>query len=294
MVDMATTTNGVLLPFEVSGEIWQRTLEASVVQQLTPQIDLPGGGVAVDIITGDPVAEFVAETALKPVSNASVSSKLMYPHTIAVIETFSNKFKRDKGALYNALLARLPRALGTAFDRAVLFGEGAPVTNFDTLKNISTVNISTDPYSGLLTALGSVVDAESDVTGWAISPAAEILLMGEVDNQGRPLFVDGVNNARGVGNLLGRPSYKQRAVGRAGTPGVASTLGFGGDWESAAWGVSDGISIDINEKGSVTMPNGDVINLWQRNMFAVRTEIEIGFRYRDDDRFVRLTGPTPA
>jgi len=154
MVDMATTTNGVLLPFEVSGEIWQKTLEASVVQQLTPQIDLPGGGVAVDIITGDPVAEFVAETALKPVSNASVSSKLMYPHTIAVIETFSNKFKRDKGALYNALLSRLPRALGTAFDRAVLFGEGAPVTNFDTFKNVSTVNISTDPYSGLLTALG--------------------------------------------------------------------------------------------------------------------------------------------
>lgn len=297
--DMNTTTSGVLLPPEVSGEIWQDTLNGSVVQQLVPQIELPGQGVAVEIITGDPVAEFVGETNQKPVSNPSVNSKVIYPHTIAVIETFSNKFRRNKGALYNALQQRLPNALSVAFDKAVLFGEGAPTTNFDNLKNVPVANISADPYSGLLTALGAVVANDGDITGWALAPSAELLFLGETDTTGRPLFIESMTNDGSVTRLLGRPGYKSKAVGRAGvgsTPGPAkaATVGFGGDWSKAAWGVSDGISIDINTKGSVTLPNGTVINLWQRNMFAVRVEIEIGFRLRDEDSFVRLTGATPA
>lgn len=301
-IDINTTTSGVYLPPSVSGEIWSKTLDASVVQQLTPKIDLPGNGVAVDIITGEPVAEFVGETNMKPVSNPTVSSKLLYPHTIAVIEVFSNKFKRNKGALYNALQARLPNALAKRFDRAVLFGEGAPTTNFDTLEDVASVSVYSNPYAGLLTALGAVVDEEYDVTGWAISPSAEILFMGEVDDVGRPLFIDSVTNDGGVGRLLGRPAYKAKAVGRPGVAGDVSssiastpaTVGFGGDWSKAAWGVSDGISIDINTKGSVTLADNSVINLWQRNMFAVRCEVEIGFRLQDEDAFVRLTGATPA
>lgn len=302
MVDIATTTSGVNLPASVSGEIWQSVLEASTVQRLVPQMDLPGNGVAVDIITGDPVAEFVGETNVKPVSNATVSSKLMYPHTIAVIETFSNKFKRDKNALYNALINRLPNSLAVAFDKAVLFGEGAPVTNFDTLENIATANVSTAPYAGLLTALGAVVAADGDITGWAVSPSAELLFLGQVDSTGRPLFIDSMTDEGSVTRLLARPAYKSKAVGRAGIagdvsdviPSTAATVGFGGDWSTAKWGVSDAISIDINTQGSVTLPNASVINLWQRNMFAVRVEIEIGFRYEDEDKFVRLTGATPA
>lgn len=300
--DMNTTTSGVYLPPDVSGEIWQKTLESSVVQQSTPRIDLPGNGVAVDIITGDPVAEFVGETNLKPVSNPTVSSKLVYPHTIAVIETFSNKFRRNKTALYNALINRLPNALAVRFDRAVLFGEGAPVSNFDTLENVAVANISADPYAGTLTALQAVVDADFDITAWQMSPAAEILFMGETDTTGRPIYIDSPANDGGVSRLLGRPAFKSKAVGRAGVPGdvseatpsTAATVGFGGDWSKAAWGVSDGISIDINTKGSVELPGGTIINLWQRNMFAVRVEIEIGFRLQEEDAFVRLTGATPA
>lgn len=300
--DINTTTSGVYLPPSVSGEIWAKTLEDSVVQRLAPKIDLPGNGVAVDIITGEPVAEFVGETNQKPVSNPTVSSKLLYPHTIAVIETFSNKFRRNKGALYNALQARLPNALAKAFDKAVLFGDGAPVSNFDTLEDIASVSIYNNPYAGLLTGLGAVVDEEFDITGWAISPSAEILFMGEVDEVGRPLFIDSVTNDGSVARLLGRPAFKSKAVGKAGVAGdisddidsIPATVGFGGDWSKAAWGVSEGISIDINTKGSVTLPNSTVINLWQRNMFAVRVEIEIGFRLEDEDAFVRLTGATPA
>jgi HK97 family phage major capsid protein len=291
--DVSTLTPGVYLPPELSGEIWQNVQENSVVQQLAGRMDLPGGGVAVDIITGDPVAEFVGETGQKPVSNPSVDSKLVYPHTIAVIETFSNKFRNNKNALYNALQARLPNALARRFDAAVLYGEGAPTTNFDTLEDAPSVDVATSPYAGLLTALGSVVDEQADITGWAISPQAELVFLGQTDTLGRPLFVDGVNNSGSIPRLLNRTAVKSRYVGRpavtGGTPKPA-TFGFGGDWSQATVGIADPISIDINTKGSVTLPDGSIINLWQRNMFAVRVEVEIGFRYRDVNRFVRLTG----
>ena len=34
---------------------------------------------------------------------------------------------------------------------------------------------------------------------------------------------------------------------------------------------------------------GVAINLWQRNMFAIRAEVEVGFIVRDAAHFVKLT-----
>ena len=39
---------------------------------------------------------------------------------------------------------------------------------------------------------------------------------------------------------------------------------------------------------------GTQLNLWQRNMFAIRAEIEVGFRVRDLAHFVKLTDATQA
>jgi hypothetical protein len=36
------------------------------------------------------------------------------------------------------------------------------------------------------------------------------------------------------------------------------------------------------------------LNLWQRNMFAVLAEIEVGFVVRNAAHFVKLTGATTA
>ena len=67
------------------------------------------------------------------------------------------------------------------------------------------------------------------------------------------------------------------------------------------WGTVEGVSISINEgtitdgtttvdtSGTDTVDIPNLVNLWQRNMFAVRAEIEIGFQVRDTARFVKLT-----
>lgn len=297
MVAQATNrgTSGVNLPTAVSNEIWQGFQETSAVASLTPNIPLPGAGVTVDIITGDPTAAWTAETEEKPVSDPTVDSKVMRGYTLAVIEPFSNQFRRDKGALYNALVGRLPGVLSSKFDNTVFFGD-APGSDFDTLKNAPAVSINTNTYSGLLAAMGSVATNGGDVSGWALSPTGELIALGSVDTLGRPIFIGNAALEGQVGSLLGRPVYKTKAVNKAGTagsPGTPATVGFGGDWTQAAWGQVQAIDISISTEATINR-GGTQINLWQRNMFAVRAEIEVGFRVRDVNKFVRLTGATPS
>lgn len=296
MVDISRATSGLLLPKEVSNEIWAKTQYASVVQQLARKISLPGGGIDVPIITGDPVADWVAETAEKPVSRSTFGSKNIKGYTLAVIEPFSNQFRRDLGSLYNALVSRLPLILAKKFDQTALGFASSPGSGFDTLASAPTASIATNIYDGFLAGISSVAANDADVTGWALSTQAEILALGSKDTTGRPIFIGNVTTEGSFGNVLARPAYKAPTVYKAGTvgsPGTASTVGYGGDWQSAVWGYVEGIKIDVSDQATLN-DGGTALNLWQRNMFAVRVECEVGFAVRDVNRFVRLTGPIPT
>ena len=60
-IDINRTTS-ISLPPAVSGDILQKTQESSAVMRLARRIALPGLGVTVPIITGDPEAGWVGET----------------------------------------------------------------------------------------------------------------------------------------------------------------------------------------------------------------------------------------
>ncbi len=286
MVDISRGTTGILLPPEVSREIWQTTQETSLIQRMTRGIPLPGGGIDVPIITGDPVAEWTAETDEKPIDRSTFGSKNIKGYTLAVIEPFSNQFRRDLNALYNALVGRLPGALARTFDRTCLGYQASPGSGFDTLAAAPAVDIETATYDGFLAALSSVATNEGDVSAWALSTQAEIAALGEKDLQGRPLWIDSVTDQGSVGRILARNVVQSK---NAYEPGDPATLGFGGDWETAVWGNVEGISISISDQATLN-DGGTPLNLWQRNMFAVRAEVELGFAVRDINRFVRLTG----
>ena len=123
-IDMNRTTS-ISLPGAVSSEIWQKTQEGSAVMRLARKIELPGLGVTIPVITGDPEAGWVGETEKKPVKRGTLATKQMTPYTLAVIVPFSNQFKRDLPNLYDALIQRLPLALGKKFDQTVFGGNCA-------------------------------------------------------------------------------------------------------------------------------------------------------------------------
>src|SRR5690606_17115711 len=158
-IDVNRTTDGVVLPKEVSSEIWSNMQEQSAVQNLARRIDLPGRGVTIPVVTGDPEADWVAETDHKPVSRPTFGSKDITPYTLAVIVPFSNQFRRDLGALYAECVRRLPGALAKKFDATVFASSGAPGSNFAQLGGATAVPLSphaTDvkkgTYAGLVEA----------------------------------------------------------------------------------------------------------------------------------------------
>ena len=99
MADINRTSNNMALPSDISSEIIQKTQQESAIMRLARRVALPGRGLTIPVITGDPTAEWVAETAAKPVSNPEATTKLMAAYKIAVIETFSKEFARDAQAL---------------------------------------------------------------------------------------------------------------------------------------------------------------------------------------------------
>ena len=286
-IDTNRGTTGLQLTPQQSNEIWAATIEQSAVMQLAQRVSLPGSGISIPIITGDPTADFVAETAEKPVSQATFGTKTMTPYKIAVIELFSNEFRRDFAALYRELVRRLPAAIGKKFDSTV-FGGTAPGTGFDVLTAATAVGIGgTSTYTKLVNAF-TTVGAAGKLNGWAMSPQGEGILMLATDNAGYPLLMNSINNDSAVGRVLGARVVETDRVYKAGTPNV---VGIAGDWTQARYGIVDGINLAISEEATINTGT-ELVNLWQRNMFAVRVEAEVGFIVKSASAFVRLTDAT--
>lgn len=281
MVDINRGTSGVNLPPAVSSEIWGATVEASAIMQAARRINLPGSGVSIPLITGDAVADWVDETDEKPVSRATLDNKTMTPYTLAVIEPFSNQFRRDLPALYAELQRRLPFALAQKFDSTVAGASAPPGSNFDTLATAPDMEVdSSDTFGDVAAILNAIAAEGADLSHWIATPALHGLLLTATDSTGRQFFVSNPATTGNVGSVFGAPVLKTR--------GNLAADGLAGDFAgSAVWGSVEGVQISISDQATLT-DGENTINLWQRNMFAVRAEIEVGFRVRSVDHFVRI------
>lgn len=284
MSGIPTNRSNISLPTSIASEIIQKTQEDSAIMRLARQINLPGNGLTIPVITSDPSASWVGETDDKPVSNPGLSTKVMRGYKLAVIEPFSNQFRRDYGALYDALVARLPRILAEKFDNTVFGGTEAPGDDFDTFVNCTGQSLASDVYGGLVAADTDVALHGGMVTGYAISPQMRSILLSALDKNNRPLFINSVADGA-IPMILGEPTYLTKGAFVSGTP---KTIGVAGDWSKAMYGIVEGIDISFSSDATLKLANNSTINLFQRNMFAVRAEIEIGFR-ADTSVFNKLT-----
>ena len=278
MAGIETNRSSITLPAEVSAEIIAAAQEESAVMRLARRINLPGRGLTIPVISGDPEANWVDETNVKPVSNPTLTTKSMKGYTLAVIVPFSNQFRRDMKDLYAEIVRRLPGALGKKFD-ATVFAGTAPGTGFDVLTNVAAQSISgtgNSFYSALVNAESTIATAGYSVNGYAMSPQGRAEMLLAVDNNKRPLFIDSVADGA-IPRLLGRPVYYTKGVYKAGSgSGAVDVLGFAGDWSKAMYGIVEGVEISLSDQATLTI-SGSQVNLWERNMFAVRAEIEVGF-----------------
>lgn len=278
MSGINTNRTSITLPAEVSSEIIALAQEESAVMRLARRINLPGRGLTIPVISGDPEANWVDETNAKPVSNPTLTTKSMKGYTLAVIVPFSNQFRRDMSGLYAEIVRRLPGALGKRFD-ATVFAGTAPGSGFDVLTSVTAQSISgtgNSFYTALVKAEEVISGAGYSVNGYAMSPQGRAEMLTALDGNDRPLFINSVADGS-IQRLLGQPVYYTKGVYAAGSGANAvDVLGFAGDWSKAMYGIVEDVDISISDQATLTI-SGSQVNLWERNMFAVRAEIEVGF-----------------
>lgn len=283
LVGTATNRTSIDLPVDVAQEILAKTQNESAVMALARQIVLPGRGAAINVIASDPEAAWVGETSAKTVSNPGLATKVMRAYKLAVIVPFSNEFRRDVASLYDAIVERLPRALAEKFDATVFGAVNAPGTDFDTFAAATAQSIGTDAYAGLVAADGDIAAHGGIMNGVVLAPQGKSILLGATDQQKRPLFINSVAEGA-IPMVLGARTLQSKGAYKAGTPNM---VGVVGDWTQAMYGTVEGVRIDYSSDATLTSGN-TTINLFQQNMFAVRCEIEVGFR-ADVACFNRLT-----
>ena len=191
-------------------------------------------------------------------------------------------------ALYDALVARLPLALAQKFDATVFHG-AAPGSNFDTFAAVTAQSISgtgNSMYKALVAADTDIATAGGILNGFAMSPQGKGELLAAVDGNERPLFINDVADGA-VPRVLGAPVAYTKGAYNDGSASAPDVIGYAGDWTQALYGTVEGVKIDMSNQATLTISNQQV-NLWERNMFAVRAEIEVGFR-ADTDCFNAIT-----
>lgn len=288
-IDVSRLTDGVTLSQEVSASILADTLENSAFQSLATKIDMPAQGVSWQTITGEPEAGWVNETDEKPVSRPSFGSDTVQPYKMAVIVPFSDEFRRDAGRLFAEVQRRIPYALGRLFDRTVLGLTAAPGEHFDQLDGVQEVAYDgTDAdsaYDSLLDVDAAISNEGHLLDGWALAPRARNTLM-RVRVDGSPLFTAGVQSGDVYGTLLGGRVEYRKALAED-----ADLMGIAGDFSKAQWGAVEGIKLSASSEATLTetVEGGETrtLNLWQRNMFALRAEAEVAFK-ADETAFARL------
>lgn len=274
-VDINRGTSGLSLPKEVSEVVIQGAIAESAIMKLAQRLYLPGRGLAIPVITGDPTVSIVNEACEKPVSNSTFSTKNMVPKKFAVIEVFSNEFRRDMPALYDALIARLPGAIAKAFDYQAL--TQAALTGFDSLASAQTIATGSTFAEKLQNGIKAIADDGYRMNGIAASPLAEAEIQTAVNGIGMPLFIESIQDGR-IGRIYGADVV----------PCAAITGLIAGDWTKAYYGIVDGINIDFSDAATLNDGNSGLIHLWQRNCFAVRAEVEASFVVADDDAFFQI------
>lgn len=280
-IDLSRETDGVYLPKQVSSEIWGLTREGSAVMAASRNINIPGSGIAIPVVVGNAVAQWVGETQPKPVSNHELDTRIMRPYKLAVIEVFSDEFRRDLPGLYRELARQLPQALANKIDATVAGALAVPGSDFNTLADAPVVDLNgANGIDGLLNVATSVSAAGGRVSHYLATPGLRSdLLRAAVTNKWGNPFEQGDS----VGHVLGAQVLDLDAASV-----TAPFTGVAGDFAgSAIIGTVGGIRISRSTEATV-----GGINLFEQGMFAIRAEIEVGFIVRDINRFARISsGP---
>lgn len=292
------------IPPEMSAPIFEEATKRSAAMQLVPQTPLGPLGKQIPIFTGRPTAEWVAEAGRKPISTGSVGLQSFRPEKIAGIFVVSEELVRvNPAGFIENMRNKMAESFAVAFDAAFFHGEGSGSSdspfsqNLDQTSKVVELGTASQAEGGVYRDFVSglellLADGKKRLRSFALDEGIEPMILSATDLNGRPLFVAPEYTAGAApltqGTLLRRPATVVEDLDMG-----TGTLGYGGDFSQAVWGVTSGITWSSTNQTSLPLgEDGEMISLWQHNLVAVRAEAEYGFLINDTEAFVRFVAPS--
>jgi len=213
---------------------------------------------------------------------------------LAVILPVTKEFLRyNVPTFFEMMRPKIAEAFYTKFDQAALFGTASPYAAGQNILaaagragNTVPLDDAAPLYGQLNDLLGLVEDNELDPDGIVTVRSLKSKFRGELDAAGRPIFVKGDGTA--PDDILGLPISYVNGKSFDKSKAVAMT----GDWNMARFGIPQDMEYDISTQATIStvVDENDVpINLWERDMVALRVTMYVGFMVLKDEAFAVLT-----
>lgn len=288
---LSTAPTGAI-PTEQGGSIIEDVMAGSAIMQLAQFEEMDAPQKQFSYLSGGIGAYWVSETERIRTSRPTWVQAVMQAHKLGVIIPVSKEFLNySVGDFFDAIRPSIAQAFYTKFDQAALWGADSPFTQSVIGSATNAGNVvaeveGANMYSQLNGLLGLIEDNDLNPNGFATTTSFRSRLRGAVDTTGRPLFNDGREGA--AADILGLPvAY----VDRASFDREQASL-LAADWNYSRYAVLQDIEYAISQDATLTTivdEAGNPVNLFERDMFALRATAHFGFMVLNDDAFAAMT-----
>jgi HK97 family phage major capsid protein len=241
-----------------------------------------------------PGAYWVGEGERIQTSKATWLTAKMVSKKLGVILPVSKEFLRySVSEFFTEMRPAIAEAFAIKFDQAALFGINSPfgagMSVFEragSQGNTIARDNSLSLYDQISDLMALVEDADKDPNGFVTIRKFKKNIRNTKDSDGNPIFQDATQAtaAQLVGQPLGYVDAKSWDYTKA--------LLLAADWDMTRYGIPQGMEYKISEDATLTTlqdENGDPINLFERDMFALRVTQQVGFMTLADEGFAAMT-----
>lgn len=282
------------IPAEQGMLVLKEFMANSAIAQLAKYEEMTKPVKEFNYLASGPGAYWVGETERIQTSKATWLTAKMETKKLGVIIPVSKEFlKYSVADFFTQMQPAIAEAFYKTFDQATLFGTDSPyATGISVFERItksgnSVVKGATDNlYTDLNSLLALLEEADHDYNGLTTTKSFKKDLRGALDGDNRPIFNEPTGGT--PSSVLGEPvAYVAKS-----SFDTQKALVLAGDWEMARYGILQGIEYKVSEDATLTTikdADGADFNLFERDMFALRATMQIGFLTLKEDAFAALT-----
>ena len=285
------------IPKEQGTLVLKEFMQKSAVTQLAKYEKMTKPEKEFTYLASGPGAYWVGEGERIQTDKATWLNAKMITKKLGVIIPVTKEFlKYTVSDFFTMIRPAVSEAFAIKFDQAALFGIASPFGTGVSVYERATAASNTlaieslgNLYDELNGLLALVEENDKDVNGFTTTKRFRQRLRGAKDQNGLPISNDATAGAtsQALGMPIGYVDSKSWDYTKA--------LLMAADWDMARYGILQEMEYTISKDATLTTvqdADGHMINLFERDMVALRVTQQVGFMTLNDESFAILKPKT--